>query len=69
LPGHIIAAVTPSAAADMAVASGMRAPLSGPPAHRAIAASLSTELIQWSLWPADFFVPAGAVNTLATRLD
>jgi len=29
----------------------------------------STGLIRWSLWPAVFFTSAGAVNTLATRLD
>jgi len=34
-----------------------------------VAASLSTGLIRWSLWPVVFGVPASFVNTLAPRLD
>jgi hypothetical protein len=34
-----------------------------------VTANLSTKLIDWSLWPLDFFPRAPAVNTLATRLD
>ena len=60
--------MTPADAPDMALGDGA-CRIFPKAACLPVAASFSTGLIRWSLWPAVFGLRAPFVNTLTTRLD